>query len=245
LVKHLVERELILSEAERLGIKLTPDDMDQALKELRGGYSPEEFEQALRSASQTPEAWTAALRLRLLMEKVSRAVLGPADQVTAAEVEDYYRNHRDEFRRPAELHARQMLFAKIEDAEAILQRLRQGEDFATLARSYSLSPDRDDGGDLGYFSQGQLPPEFDRTLFTLPTGRVSNPVASPYGFHLFLVESRRAAGLRPLKLIKDEIRSKLTQDREETSFQNWLKDLHRKTRVRIHWELLTSPGNNR
>jgi len=185
-----------------------------------------------------------ALKLRLLTEKVSKAVLASLPQVSPQDVEDYYRTNLEEFRRPAELRARQMLLGSIEDAEQILLRLREGEDFATLVRQYSLSPDREDGGDLGYFSQGQLPPEFDEVLFKLPTGRVSDPVESPYGIHLFLVENRRGAGIRPLASVADEITAKLTQQREEEAFQQWLEGLRSKTQVTIHWELLTPKTNN-
>jgi len=243
LVNRLVERELILGEAERLGVRLTPDEMDQAQADLRGSYRNEEFSQALKTAGQTLESWSAALKLRLLTEKVSKAVLLSLKPVSPEEIEEYYRSHREEFRRPAELRARQMLLGRIEDAELILQRLRDGENFAALAREFSLSPDREDGGDLGYFSQGQLPPEFDEVLFQLPTGRFSDPVESPYGIHLFLVEHRRKAGIRSLQEVQDEISNKLSQEREEDAFQNWLENLREKTQVKINWNLLTEKTN--
>jgi len=239
LVNRLVERELILGEAERLGVRLTPDEMDQALAELRGSYTSVEFDKALKNAGQTLEGWSAALKLRLLTEKVSKAVLAPLSQPSPEEIEDYYRNNREQFRRPAELRARQMLLGSIEEAEQILQQLKKGESFADLARAHSLSPDREDGGNLGYFSQGQLPPEFDAVLFTLPKGRVSDPVTSPYGVHLFLVENQRAAGIRPLAAVSEEIAAKLAQQREEEVFQHWLENLRDNTQVTINWELLT------
>ena len=244
LVTRLVERELILGEAERLGVRLTPDEMDQALAELRSSYTSAEFDKALKSAGQTLEGWSAALKLRLLTEKVSKAVLAPLAQPSSGEIEDYYRSNLEEFRRPAELRARQMLLGSIEDAEQVLKRLENGESFADLARANSLSPDREDGGNLGYFSQGQLPPEFDEVLFKLPTGRVSDPVTSPYGIHLFLVENRRTAGIRPLAAVADEIRAKLAQQGEEEAFQRWLEELRSKTPVSINWDLLTPKPNN-
>ena len=239
LLNHLVERELILGEAERFKVTLSPDEIDQALVEMRGGYSAEEFNKVLKDTGQTLEGWTEALKLRLLTEKVSKAVLEPLTRVSQQEVEDYYRNNREQFRRPAELRARQMLLSSVEDAEKMLQQLRDGADFAALAKKYSLSPDHEDGGDLGYFSEGELPPEFDQVLFKLPIGKVSDPVESPYGIHLFLVESRRKEGIRPLKEVTAEITAQLTQQREDEAFKHWLDELHGKTQVTIHWEQLT------
>lgn len=238
LLNRLVERELILGEAELLKLRVTPDELDQAEQSLLGGYRPAEFASALREAGQTAAAWRAALKLRLLVEKVSTAVLASVPPISADEVAAYYRANRESFRRPAELRARQMLLASIDEAHAILKRLRAGESFAELAKAHSRSPDREDGGNLGYFSRGELPPEFDRILFRLPLGQVSDPVESPYGVHLFLVERRRPAGLRPLAQVAGEISAQLKQQREEAAFQAWLKRLRDNTRVQINWHLL-------
>lgn len=238
LVNRLIERELILAEAERIDIRITPDELDAAMIELRGNYSAEEYQQILREAGQNLQRWKEALKLRLITLKVSEAILGSQSRVTDKDAEKYYLQQRDDFRRPAELRARQMLFANVEDAELVLKKLRQGEKFADLAREYSLSPDREDGGNLGYFSKGQLPPEFDKALFNLPVGQVSDPVESPYGIHLFLVERRRRAGLRPFAAVKDEIIAKLSQQREEDAFKQWLQTLHNNTQISVNWDLL-------
>jgi parvulin-like peptidyl-prolyl isomerase len=241
LVKRLIDRELILAEAERIDIRVTPDELDAAMVEFRGNYTADEYQQILRAAGQSVQSWKNGLKLQLITRKVSLAVLGADAQVSDKEAEKYYLDNRDEFRRPAELRARQMLFSNIEDARLVLNKLKEKEDFATLAKTYSLSPDRENGGNLGYFSQGQLPPEFDQALFNLPVGQVSDPVKSPYGIHLFLVERRRRAGLRPFAAVKKEIIAKLAQQREEESFHRWLEELHNSTPVTVNWKLLKTP----
>ncbi len=238
LINQLIEREMILGETDRLAVQIGPDELDAALRKLRGSYSAEEFTGILREAGQTQASWSTALKLRLLTEKVSAAVIGSLSQVSAQEAEAYYLQHRDSFRRPAELRARQMLLPDIGTAKHILKRLRDGEKFAALAKENSRSPDRETGGNLGYFSQGQLPAEFDKVLFRLPTGQVSDPVESPYGIHLFLVERRRKAGLRPYKQVEGEIIALLKQQKEEDVFQLWLDKLHEQTSVKVNWQLL-------
>jgi parvulin-like peptidyl-prolyl isomerase len=237
-VHRLIERELVYAEAERIDVRVTPDELDAAVVDLRGNYTAAEYRQVLREAGQSEQSWKQGLKQRLMTMKVSAAVLGDQTEVTEKEAESYYLANKDEFRRPAELRARQMLFSNIEDAEAVLKELKAGGDFATLARQHSLSPDREDGGNLGYFSKGQLPPEFDKVLFNLGAGQMSDPVESPYGIHLFLVERRRGAGLRPFAAVKAEIISKLSQQREEEAFQQWLEELHENTQVSVNWDLL-------
>lgn len=244
LVHRLIERELILGEADRTGVQISPDELDAAMMEMRGSYTADGFQQVLQEAGQTEESWKAALKLRLQTIKVSEAVLAPAIKVDEKTLEKYYLGHKEEFRRPAELRARQMLFETREDAEKILKQLKAGADFAALARKYSLSPDREDGGNLGYFSKGQLPPEFDEVLFRLPVRQFSDPVESPYGIHLFVVERRRRAGLRPYAAVREEIKAKLTQEQEELAFQNWLEELHDSTQISVNWQLLSRATEN-
>ncbi len=239
LVNRLIERELLLGEAERLNIQITPDELDAILLELRGAYSAEEYQQILREKGQTGQSWVAAIKLRRLTEKVIAAVIEPLARVSDEEIKEYYWANREHFHGPTEVRARQMLLASREDAELLLEQLKDGEDFAELAQEYSLSPDRETGGDLGYFSKGQLPPEFDEALFRLSPGQFSGPVQSPYGFHLFLVERRRRPGLRPLELVEAEIHQQLNQEREDAAFQQWLEALREKIPVSVDWAQLT------
>lgn len=243
LAQRLVERELIYTEAERLDVRVSPDELDAAMIELRGNFTAAEFRQVLEEAGQNEQSWTQALKQRLITKKVSEAVLGGQCQVSTKEAEQYYLANREEFRRPEELRARQMLFDSLADAKVVLKKLKAGGSFAALAKEYSLSPDRENGGDLGYFSKGQLPPEFDKALFSLGFRQLSDPVESPYGFHLFLVESRRRAGLRPFKAVENEIVSMLSQQCEEQAFHDWLEQLHSKVRVSVQWDLLKENQN--
>ncbi len=245
LVHQLIDRELILGEAARLDVKISPDEMDAALSEVRGNYSPDEFNQLIRQEGKTLDSWLAALKLRLITAKVNTAILADQVKVADQEAEAYYLAHKDDYRRPVEIRARQMLFKTREDALNVLSMLDDGDDFAKLAEQYSLSPDHKSGGELGYFSQGTLPREFDQVLFRLPVGQVSEPVKSPYGIHLFLVERRRSAGLRPFAAVKDEITAMLVRQKEEDVFRQWLEKLRSTVRVKVNWNLLDPPQTDK
>ena len=165
LIHQLIDRELILGEAARLNVEISPDEMDAALSEVRGNYSQDEFNQLIRQEGKTLDSWLAALKLRLITAKVSAAILINQAEVADQETEAYYLAHKEDYRRPVEIRARQMLFKTREDALDVLNMLDDGGDFARLAEQYSLSPDHESGGELGYFSQGTLPREFDQVLF--------------------------------------------------------------------------------
>ena len=77
------------------------------------------------------------------------------------------------------------------EAMEIKKEIDNGGDFEYYARLYSLCPTGQNGGDLGYFGRGQMVPEFERKAFSLPVGQVSDPVFSPFGWHLIKVTDRR------------------------------------------------------
>ncbi len=238
LVQELIDRELLAAQAALLNIDISPDELDAARAEVRGQYSREEFGQFLQEQGKSPENWLAALRQRLLTAKVTAALVNQQPAIESEQLEDYYRNHKEEFRRPLEVRARQMLLRSHEEALKVRQLFRNGADFETLAGQYSQSPDRENGGDLGYFAKGVLPQEFDATLFKLPVDQISDPVESPYGYHLFLVERRRQAGIRPYVLVKDEIYERLRQQQEENIFHEWLETARKSTVINVNWQLL-------
>jgi parvulin-like peptidyl-prolyl isomerase len=243
LLAQLIDRELILIEAEKRGVQILPSELETALADLRGTYSREEFQEVLRASGQNPEQWMRQLKLRLLTEKVSEQVTAATAEVTEEEVEIYYRNNPDQFRRLAQLRARQIMVSTLEEAEQVQARLELGEQFIDLAKELSLSPDRENSGDLGFFARNQLPSEFDEVLFKLPKGRVSEPVASPYGYHLFQVEEKRKAGLEPLASAKEELTARLHRERKEREFAEWLQELRLQTPVYIEWTQL-QPENS-
>jgi len=91
-----------------------------------------------------------------------------------------------------EVHARHILLASEEDAKAVITDLEGGADFAELAKEKSTGPSGPQGGDLGYFKQGQMVPEFGDAAFTMEIGSTSaEPVKTQFGFHVIKVEDKR------------------------------------------------------
>lgn len=77
------------------------------------------------------------------------------------------------------------------EAQSLKQKIDKGECFETLAQEYSKCPSGQDGGDLGFFTKGQMVPEFEKAAFSLPVGKVSEPVKTQFGWHLIKVYDRK------------------------------------------------------
>ena len=90
-----------------------------------------------------------------------------------------------------QVRAEHILVKTAAEAVQIKKAIDEGGDFEYYARTYSICPSGQRGGDLGYFEKGQMVPEFERVAFRLPVGEVSKPVFSEFGWHIIRVIDKR------------------------------------------------------
>jgi len=117
-----------------------------------------------------------------------------------------------------------------EQARQRLIQLRQrivqgGEDFADLARRFSADASAPQGGDLGWLNPGETVPAFEAVMDALAAGQVSDPVQSPFGWHLIKVEQRRVQDMAD-EFLRMQARQVLFERRAQPAFENWLEQLH-------------------
>lgn len=104
-------------------------------------------------------------------------------------------------------------------ADELRARLISGADFAALAKAESAdSGSAEQGGDLGYFERGSMTPAFEETAFTLPVNTLSEPVRTPFGFHLIEVTAIRPSAAPPLAEIRDTLRQRVQRELAEEQF---------------------------
>lgn len=115
-----------------------------------------------------------------------------------------------EYRHPTLYCARHILLPTVEAAKEALARLAQGEAFAEVAKALSQDPgSRERGGDLGCEPEGTYIPAFEKALLSLKPGEVSEPVGTPFGFHLILLEGVRPAGRYPLEEVREDLEAQV------------------------------------
>lgn len=127
-----------------------------------------------------------------------------------------------------EIHARHILVATEAEAKEIAERLKKGDDFATVAKEKSKDPSAE-GGDLGFFTRGQMLKSFEDAAFALEEGQISEPVQTQFGWHIIKVEEKRTRPLPTFDQVKDQITTQLTQQKAKDT----IRGLHDSAKIEI------------
>ena len=123
-----------------------------------------------------------------------------------------------------EVKASHILVKTEAEALDIINSLKSGADFISLAKERSIGPSRKNGGDLGFFSADQMVPPFSKEAYALRKGETSDrPVQTQFGWHVIKVEDKRLAGARPFEELEPLIREQLITKAYEKIFQKFRK----------------------
>jgi parvulin-like peptidyl-prolyl isomerase len=235
---QVIERKILVQEARRLGIKVSPEELNQAIFDIKTDYPGEGFGEKLGLKGITLEEWKVRLEEKLLAEKVIRSTFHSQEKIDEKEALHYYEDHRSAFQIDQKVRARQIVVADGEEAIQILKRLKKGEKFEKIAMEKSLGPEKVQGGDLGYFSPGEKPTEFNH-VFNMEVGAISEVIKSPYGYHIFKLEEKIEPRQIPFEEAKSGILQALGQKKGEENYQKWFKSLKGKAKVKINKKWLS------
>ena len=133
-------------------------------------------------------------------------------QVTEEALQKIYSETKSEMASGDQIKARHILLDNEEKAAEIIRKLKAGEEFAKLASEYSTGPSAASGGDLGWFGEGQMVPEFSKAAFALNPGDiVTKPVKTQFGWHIILVEDRKVSAPPSFDEAKEQLASTMSQ----------------------------------
>ncbi|MTI04526.1 peptidylprolyl isomerase [Roseibium denhamense] len=134
--------------------------------------------------------------------------------ITDEDLQAAYDEEFADYEGPEEVNARHILVKEKAEAEAIIKELQDGADFAELAKEKSTGPSGSNGGDLGYFSTGQMVKPFEDAVFALEPGAITQePVETQFGWHVIKLEGKRAQEKPSLETVSDQLRQQLMRVR--------------------------------
>ncbi len=236
---QMIERKILTQEARRLGIQVSAEELSQAILEIKKDYPGEGFGEKLGLKGMNLEEWKVRLEEKLLAEKMVRSGRQHQGKIEEKAAREFYETHRSLFQLPRRVRVRQIVVADGNEAIQIQKRLKKGENFEKLAKEKSLGPEKVQGGDLGYFSQGEKPAEFDH-VFSMEAGAISEVIKSPYGYHLFKLEEKVEPREISFEEAKTSILQRLEREKEEEEYQGWFKGLREKAKVKVNRKWLRS-----
>ena len=162
--------------------------------------------------------------------------------ITEGDVKQYYEDNKDKFASPVEITLSHILLSSSDDAKKVLNRLEEGEKFGKLAEEVSIDPQSNtNGGELGTFREGDLLPEFESVVSKLKTGQHSGVVYTAFGYHILKKTSQKRLPSQSFEDSKADIERTLLKN----TFDKWLEDEKKKTKVTINHDVLDSIGTSR
>jgi|GEM_PF-530838 len=230
----LITMKLVDQEASNKKIEVTEDEMAKELADVKKNFGSESaFKDALKQAGLSEDVLNNQLQMQVQLRKLLKDKV----KVTDADIKKYYDENKASFATEEQVKASHILVKTKEEADAIEKQLKNGGDFAAIAKEKSTDTgSAANGGDLGYFGKGAMVPEFEKAAFDLKVGEISAPIKSDYGYHIIKVIDHKQASTPTLEEKKAEITESLEYQQLGTLSQTLITDLRGKATITNSFE---------
>ncbi len=211
-LEQLVAKELVYTDAKKTGIMKSKEFKDEYVK--------------------VQERVKKELAIQVWQKKQLDKV-----KVSNKELKNYYNANKGEFKEKETVHARHILVKTQAEADAIIKGLKglKGaalkEKFIADAKAKSTGPSGPKGGDLGFFAQGQMVPEFNTKVFAMKVGTVSSAVKTQFGYHVIYLEDKRGAKNLKFDEVKTFIDQRLKMEKFKTVMKTKMEQLQKKAKI--------------
>jgi parvulin-like peptidyl-prolyl isomerase len=226
-VQFLVQRTQFELKADDLDIDVSSAEVTKRLGEIKKQYfggSEKRYKQQLKQQGLTEDQVKKDIRAQLIQEELFEKVTADV-KVTDKEIEDYYNKNKAQYGEPESREIRHILVSTKAQADRLYTQLKNGADFAALAKKFSKDPGSKDQGGKLTIARGQTVAPFDQTAFLLPKGSLSRPVKTQYGYHIIEALSEvKPAKTTPLSKVKDQIKQQLLQSERNDTMTKWVED---------------------
>lgn len=239
----LIDFRLQLQEARRIGMSVSPDEVKEAVENIKKKYSINDqvFEESLKKEGLSLEEYKKSLADQILVSQFINRQIKTKIVVSNKEVNSYIAANKLSVNDNEAFKLRQIFFkmpkddadkkAVEEKADLVEQKLKSGEDFSKLAAEYSEDPSGKSGGDLGYVKRELLAKEFIDVLSRMKTGDVSQPFWTDRGLHIIKLDEREAP--KTEAELRESVKDKLSEEQFAEKYKGMIKDLRQKARIEI------------
>jgi foldase protein PrsA len=231
IVRSLVEEAQWAQEADEMGIKVTDQEVNKRLDELKEQFfqgDDKKYEEELERQGLTEQQVREEIRSRVLSEKIYTSVTKSV-KVTDQQIQAYYRKNETQFEQPESREVRHILVKSKAKSQDIYQQLQNGASFATLAKRFTEDEASKAEGGKMTAQKGRTVAPFDKFVFDAETGDLSEPIKTEFGWHIIEVLSEvKPKSVTPLEDVKESIKTTLLQQRQNAAMRRWVADLKEK-----------------
>ena len=244
---RIIGYHLLVQEARNRKIAAPPWEVDGQIEQIKKQFPTEDaFKQMLQSRGVTVESLRKDTTDTIAVNQMLQKELDPKIKVTEADMKTFFDQNRPKFRQEDSVHASHILIRVDEKADAaartvakakaedLLKQLKKGVAFADLAKKNSEDPgSAANGGDLGFFSRGQMVPAFEAAAFALQPGQTSSVIETPFGYHVIRVSEAKPGRDLNYDEVKGQIDEYLKQQQRDQYSQEFVDQLRAKAKVQI------------
>jgi peptidyl-prolyl cis-trans isomerase SurA len=249
-LERLIEDRIALEKIREIGIDVKNDEVDDAIDRIRrdNHWSQSELEASLREKGLTWEEYRQKVREDLQRYKLVNFEVKSRIIIRDEQIEAYYEEHQDRFQRKPGVELATIFLLRGSSggpeepdglertAASLVRQLREGSDFAELAREHSDGPGAEEGGYLGRFDPHQLEPEIRKVIEQTPEGGVSDPIVKPNGVQIIKVLDKGGTGVMPLEKVRDAIHRILLREEIDRRYAEWIEELKERTYTKVLYD---------
>ncbi|HMA67794.1 MAG TPA: peptidylprolyl isomerase [Desulfosalsimonadaceae bacterium] len=247
IVQNMVEKELLYQKSRELGIKVDKEQVQKRLDGFKNRFKNEsQYQQRLASMGYTEDQLLHEIEQSMVIKQLIDQEIASKVEITDEDLQSYYDDNTKEFESPKQVKARHILVETDKEAdekekqaarkkiEKIQKRLEKGEKFSKLAKEESDCQSSKKGGELGFFSKGQMVPPFEKAAFSTEPGNVSDIVETRFGYHLIKVEDKKPASKKSFDEVKGNIQKQLRQKKIQKRLPEYVETLKKKADIEIN-----------
>ncbi len=253
ILDQMIDDRLMEQQIKEFDIKVTSKEVDKGIERImqqNGIPDLETMKHTLKMKGIDWEEYRKEIKKQFQRMQFVQAKVGNRVRVTKEDIREAYEKEQAGQNREYEYRASHIIFRVKKDAPEeevmhqrekameILGKVRAGEDFAALARTYSEGPTARNGGDLGYFQKGIMVQVFEDACVKLKVGETTDLVRTPFGFHIIKLTDKRPLAGEDFETAKGRLQGRLADEQREREMGVWMKALREKAYVRI---LLNDP----
>ena len=246
IVQNMVDRELIVKEFKSKGMTIPQSYLDTHFddyvnKEFNGDRA--EFIKFVQSQGKTIKQFRAEQEKDIIVGYMQNQKRQTVSEISPAKIKEYYDAHKSHWYSPASVNIRLItlktgMYATLEDnrklAAEIMQRIKNGEDFAELAKRFSKDDSSTKGGEWGWYKKGELNPILDKKVFALDVGGITDPTEIGDMIFILKVEEKKKEGIQSIDDVREKIEWTIVEQNAKAIYQKWLEGLRRNAFVKYY-----------